>query len=80
MITFHSVEDRVVKVFGNRLARDYVVPGEVDIPELRRPEPPRLRWVQRKPVVASVVEAAANPRARSARLRVMEKTGHERSS
>jgi 16S rRNA (cytosine1402-N4)-methyltransferase len=80
VITFHSVEDRVVKVFGNRMARDYVVPGDVDIPELRRPEPPCLRWAPRKAVAASVAEAAANPRARSAKLRVMEKTGHERSS
>jgi 16S rRNA C1402 N4-methylase RsmH len=43
------------------------------VPELRRPVPTRLRWVQRKAVQPAAAEVAANPRSRSARLRVMEK-------
>jgi 16S rRNA (cytosine1402-N4)-methyltransferase len=72
VITFHSGEDRLVKKFGNRLSLDYA-PGEPDVPELRRPRPPLLRWVQRKAVRAGAAELAANPRSRSAQCRVMEK-------
>ncbi len=73
VITFHSLEDRVVKEFGRELARDYVVAGEVDVPELRQPRAPVVRLVTRKAICASDAEVAANPRARSAQLRVMEK-------
>ena len=73
VITFHSVEDRVVKAFGREQARDYAVNGAVDVPELRRAVVPRLRWVSRKAIQPGADEMAANPRARSAHLRVMEK-------
>lgn len=73
VITFHSLEDRVVKEFGREQARDYVVPGEVDVPELRQPRAPVVRLVTRKAIGAGETEVAANPRARSAQLRVMEK-------
>lgn len=73
VITFHSLEDRVVKEFGREQARDYVVPGDVDVPELRQPRAPVVRLVTRKAICASDAEVAANPRARSAQLRVMEK-------
>lgn len=73
VITFHSVEDRAVKVFGNERARDYAVPGTVDVPELRVPKAPELRWVSRKAVRPGARELAENPRSRSAQLRVLEK-------
>lgn len=73
VITFHSVEDRVVKVFGQENARGYVVEGEVDVPELRRPVAPKLRWVVRKAIQPAEAEVDTNPRARSAQLRLMEK-------
>jgi 16S rRNA (cytosine1402-N4)-methyltransferase len=73
VITFHSVEDRVVKEFGRRLSRDYAVPGEVDVPELRRPKPPEARWVWRKAIVPGAAELRENPRSRSAQCRVLEK-------
>lgn len=73
VITFHSLEDRVVKAFGRERARGYEIEGEVDLPEFRRPCPPELRWVQKKAVRAGNAEVVANPRARSAQFRVMEK-------
>jgi 16S rRNA (cytosine1402-N4)-methyltransferase len=72
-ITFHSLEDRIVKEFGREKARDYTFVGTVDIPELRQPAAPLLRWVHRKTIQPSEAEVRANPRARSAQLRVMEK-------
>ena len=73
VITFHSLEDRTVKEFGREQTRDYTFAGEVDVPELRRPSVPRLRWVQRKAIRAGAAEVDGNPRARSAQLRVLEK-------
>jgi len=73
VITFHSLEDRVVKEFGRLKARDYTVAGEVDVPELRQPREPELRLVVRKAVPPSEAELAENPRSRSAQLRIMEK-------
>ena len=73
VISFHSVEDRVVKEFGRRLSRDYEAPGAVDVPELRRPRPALLRWVWRKALRPGEAELRDNPRSRSAQCRVMEK-------
>jgi len=73
VITFHSLEDRVVKEFGRRLALDYVVAGDVDVPELRQSATPKLRLVTRKAVLPGQREVEENPRSRSAQLRVMEK-------
>jgi 16S rRNA (cytosine1402-N4)-methyltransferase len=73
VLTFHSLEARLVKEFGNERTREYTVIGEVDDPLLRTPRVPELRWVQRKALQASEAEVAENPRSRSAQLRVMEK-------
>jgi 16S rRNA (cytosine1402-N4)-methyltransferase len=73
VITFHSLEDRLVKDFGRDMARDYTVPGGVDVPELRQACTPKLRIVHRKAVLPTAAEVTANPRARSAQLRVFER-------
>ncbi|MEJ5237652.1 MAG: 16S rRNA (cytosine(1402)-N(4))-methyltransferase RsmH [Limisphaera sp.] len=73
VITFHSLEVRLVKAFGRERVRDYECPADVDVPELRRPRPPQARWVTRKAVVPRAAEVEANPRSRSAQLRVLEK-------
>jgi 16S rRNA (cytosine1402-N4)-methyltransferase len=75
VITFHSLEDRIVKDFGRARTRDYTVTGAVDLPEFREPRTPELKWVQRKAVQPGEAELAANPRSRSAQLRVMERIG-----
>ena len=74
VITFHSLEDRMVKDFGRARARDYTFTGGLDVPELREPRTPELRWINRKAIKPGAAELADNPRSRSAQLRVMEKT------
>src|SRR5882672_5574600 len=66
VLTFHSVEDRIVKDFGRERARDYTFTGGVDVPELREPRAPELRLLSRKAVKPGAAEVAANPRCRSA--------------
>ena len=73
MITFHSLEDRMVKEFGREKTRDYTFEGDVDVPELRRPAAPEMKWVQRKAIQPGEAEVRENPRARSAQLRVLER-------
>jgi 16S rRNA (cytosine1402-N4)-methyltransferase len=78
VITFHSLEDRIVKDFGRARARDYTFTGGMDIAELREPRVPELKWVPRKAIKPSSAEVASNPRSRSAQLRVMQKIGDAR--
>jgi 16S rRNA (cytosine1402-N4)-methyltransferase len=73
VITFHGVDDRIVKDFGRARARDYTFTGGMDVPELRKPRAPELKWVDRKAVKPSAAEVATNLRSRSAQLRVMER-------
>ncbi|HXE42532.1 MAG TPA: 16S rRNA (cytosine(1402)-N(4))-methyltransferase RsmH [Candidatus Baltobacteraceae bacterium] len=73
VITFHSLEDRVAKEFGRVKTRDYTFSGEVDVPELRHPRAPEMKWVSRKAIVPGEIELQENPRSRSAQLRVLEK-------
>jgi 16S rRNA (cytosine1402-N4)-methyltransferase len=72
VISFHSLEDRIVKRFMRDGARADV-PIRLPLRESELPQP-RLRLVG-KPVRPSAEEIAANPRARSATLRVAERTG-----
>jgi len=74
VITFQPLEVRIAKEFGREKAREYAFEGNVDVPELRRPVTPEMKWVQRKAIQPSDEEVRTNPRARSAQLRVLEKT------
>jgi 16S rRNA (cytosine1402-N4)-methyltransferase len=62
-----------VKEFGRERTRDYTFTGEVDVPELRTPRVPELKWVSRKAILPGDEELRENPRSRSAQLRVLEK-------
>ncbi len=73
VITFHSLEDRTVKEWSRKLARDYEVIGEVDVPELRKPAAPKIKILNRKAIQPSEAEKKENVRSRSAQLRVFEK-------
>jgi 16S rRNA (cytosine1402-N4)-methyltransferase len=72
VISFHSLEDRIVKQFMRQEAVGCICPPELPVCACGRT--PRLRVVNRRPLTASDGEVAANPRARSAKLRVAEKT------
>ena len=69
-ISFHSLEDRVVKQFMREQARGRELP--LDLPVMGAPEGMTLRLVSRA-LRAGPAEVAANPRARSATLRVAER-------
>jgi len=69
VLTFHSLEDRMVKQFFNRH-----VPREESLQQggvKRIFEDPPVEWIWRKPKTASVEEQAVNPRSRSAKLRAV---------
>lgn len=72
VISFHSLEDRIVKRFLRDEARPVQLPARLPVRAADLP-PPRLMLVG-KPVTPSAAEVAANPRARSAVLRVAERT------
>ena len=71
VITFHSLEDRIVKQTLRDLSRGCTCPPE--FPVCVCGNKPKVRLVTRKPIVADQAELADNPRARSAKLRVAEK-------
>ena len=73
VITFHSLEDRIVKRALAEQARGCTCPPE--FPVCVCGKKPRIRLVNRKPITADGAELADNPRARSAKLRVAEKCG-----
>jgi 16S rRNA (cytosine1402-N4)-methyltransferase len=70
-ISFHSLEDRIVKEFMRREASDCICPPGLPICVCGKVATVRL--VTRKPIMAGPGEVAANSRARSAKLRVFEK-------
>lgn len=71
IISFHSLEDRIVKNFMRTEALDCVCPP--NFPKCVCNKRQRLKIITKKPVTASVREIDRNPRARSAKLRVAEK-------
>jgi 16S rRNA (cytosine1402-N4)-methyltransferase len=79
ILTFHSLEDRCVKQFLQREARDCICEHD---PRIRRiageaacqcGHRASLRIVTRKPIVPSEAEVRMNPRSRSAKLRIAER-------
>ena len=72
VVTFHSLEDRIVKRFMQMRAG--AAGGGSRHAPAATPEAPRFELVTRKAVTADAAELAANPRARSAKLRVARRT------
>lgn len=73
VVTFHSLEDRIVKTFL-RARSGGTGGGSRHVPESGKGAPPSFRLDSRKAVIVSPEEAEANPRARSAKLRVAART------
>lgn len=71
IITFHSLEDRIVKTGYNRFVRGCTCPP--DFPVCVCGNKPSLKLVNRKPLLPGEKELEENPRARSAKLRIGEK-------
>lgn len=71
VITFHSLEDRIVKTAMTAAAKGCTCPPE--FPVCVCGKKPQVKLVNRKPIVASQEELEVNPRSRSAKLRVCEK-------
>jgi 16S rRNA (cytosine1402-N4)-methyltransferase len=71
VLSYHSLEDRIVKRFIAAERRGCVCPPELPVCVCGRN--PRLRLVTRPSLTPSAAEIAANPRARSARLRAAER-------
>ncbi len=74
IIAFHSLEDRIVKAFMKREATDCLCPPRT--PVCICGHHARLHLLTSRPVMPTAQEISANPRARSARLRVAERIGH----
>ena len=71
VITFHSLEDRIVKNTFRELANPCTCPPEMPVCVCGKK--PTVKLITRKPITASAEELAENPRSRSASLRVLEK-------
>lgn len=71
VITFHSLEDRIVKQRFASFCKGCICPP--DFPQCVCGRTPRGRLVNRKPIEASPAELEKNPRSRSAKLRIIEK-------
>lgn len=71
VITFHSIEDRIVKDTFRELANPCTCPPK--LPVCACGLTPEVKLINRKPLVASTEELSQNPRARSAKLRIIEK-------
>ena len=71
VITFHSLEDRIVKTAMNDAAKGCTCPPS--FPVCICGKKPKVKLISRKPIVATQEELDENPRSRSAKLRVCEK-------
>lgn len=71
VITFHSLEDRIVKQKMAEWCAGCTCPK--DFPICVCGNKPKAKLISRKPICANETELAQNPRARSAKLRICEK-------
>ncbi len=74
VVSFHSLEDRAVKEFLKRRSRNAPAPSRHLPANDTAKEDPPFRILTPKPQIPSAEEIAANPRARSAKLRIAERT------
>ncbi len=71
VITFHSLEDRIVKqIFKKESEVDDLVKG---LPEIPKEYEPRIKLINKKPILPSEQEIKENSRSKSAKLRIIER-------
>jgi 16S rRNA (cytosine1402-N4)-methyltransferase len=75
VVSFHSLEDRIVKRFFAEACGRMPAASRHDPAGFARPEAPRFSLLTKSAIGPSEAEMRANPRARSAKLRVMERLG-----
>ncbi|MDY6915903.1 MAG: 16S rRNA (cytosine(1402)-N(4))-methyltransferase RsmH [Candidatus Cloacimonadota bacterium] len=71
VITYHSLEDRLVKKYFKFEEKSCICPP--NFPECICSKKSRLKIINKKPIIASQLETSSNNRARSAKLRIAEK-------
>lgn len=71
VITFHSLEDRIVKnIFREASSVDPLVKGLREVPDAYKP---KIKLINKKPILPSDKEIAENSRSKSAKLRIIER-------
>ena len=71
VITFHSLEDRIVKnIFRKNSEVDELVKGLIEVPVAYKP---KIKLINKKPILPSTQELEENSRSRSAKLRIIER-------
>ena len=71
VITFHSLEDRIVKnIFRENSEVDEIVKGLIEVPVAYKP---KIKLINKKPILPSTQELEENSRSRSAKLRIIER-------
>ncbi len=73
VITFHSLEDRIVKTIFNKLEKPCICPPKSPICTCKLV--PKLKVITRKVIIADEQELNENPRSRSAKLRIAKRLG-----
>lgn len=71
IITFHSLEDRIVKEHFRELYKDCICPPE--LPQCVCEKKREIKIITRKPIIPTEKEISENPRSRSSKLRIAEK-------
>ena len=71
VISYHSLEDRIVKQFLQRESRDCICPPSVMVCQCKHNA--SFRIINKKIIIPSEEEVAENPRSRSARMRIAER-------
>lgn len=78
VLTFHSLEDRIVKQVFRELATDCTCPKNLPVCVCGKKK--EIEIVNSKPITASEEEIKQNPRSKSAKLRISEKIGYDRET
>jgi 16S rRNA (cytosine1402-N4)-methyltransferase len=75
VISFHSLEDRIVKHYFREVSREWI--DRPEWPERRRNPKYAFQLITARPIEPGHEEVTRNPRARSAKLRVIERNTYE---